>query len=140
VIVNPDMEGRPKQTALSGAAAKAAAAAGVKPAALVSRVGPHDKPLPKPAFELSPKTLDPKTAIAKKAAPRAKTHKKAAAKAKPVPSKKTVASSASPKTGAASQSPVQKAEARKPASTPKGQAPMPKPSPAIARQQVANTN
>src|SRR6478752_10671577 len=35
VIVNPDMEGRPKQPALAASAAKAAAAAGVKAAALL---------------------------------------------------------------------------------------------------------
>jgi cell division protein FtsQ len=73
VIVNPDMEGKPKQAALTFASAKAAAAAGVKPAALITRVGPHDRPLPKPAFELTEKKLDPKAAAAKKPArPRAK--------------------------------------------------------------------
>jgi cell division protein FtsQ len=73
VIVNPDMEGNPKQTALTTAAMKAAAAAGVKQAALVAKIGltkagatkvettptattPHT--LPKPAFELSKTTLD----------------------------------------------------------------------------------
>src|SRR6202451_2846528 len=40
VIVNPDMEGRPKQPALAPSAAKAAAAAGVKPAALITRLSP----------------------------------------------------------------------------------------------------
>ena len=71
VIVNPDMEGKPKQAALSPSAAKAAAAAGVKPAALISRIDAHDKTLPKPAFELSDKKLDaakpslPKTPAAK---------------------------------------------------------------------------
>src|ERR1700683_1161763 len=49
VIVNPDMEGRPKQPALAASAARAAAAAGVKQAALVTRVGPNERPLPKPA-------------------------------------------------------------------------------------------
>src|ERR1700690_621109 len=38
VIVNPDMEGKPKQAVLTFAAAKAAAAAGVKPVALITRV------------------------------------------------------------------------------------------------------
>jgi len=66
VIVNPDMEGLPKQAQLTAAAAKAAAAAGVKPAALVTRVGPQERPIPKPAFELSQKKLDPKAAAAKK--------------------------------------------------------------------------
>ena len=51
VIVNPDMEGKPKQPALSASAVKAAAAAGVKSAALTTRINPHDKSLPKPAFE-----------------------------------------------------------------------------------------
>ena len=38
-----------KSAALSPAVAKEAAAAGVKPAALLTRVGPHEKPLPKPS-------------------------------------------------------------------------------------------
>src|SRR6202023_2660469 len=43
VIVNPDMEGKPKQAALTVAAAKASAAAGVKPAALITKINPHDR-------------------------------------------------------------------------------------------------
>jgi len=72
VIVNPDMEGAPRTAALSAAAAKAAAVAGVKPAALVARVLPHEAAIPKPVFELSPKKLDPKLAAAKKPAVKAK--------------------------------------------------------------------
>jgi len=72
VVVNPDMEGKPKQATLSPSAAKAAAAAGVKPAALITRINPHDKSLPKPAFELSDKKLDPKAAVKKPAKPKAK--------------------------------------------------------------------
>jgi cell division protein FtsQ len=68
VIVNPDMEGTPKKAQLTLAAAKAAAAAGVKPAALVTRIGAHDRALPKPVFELSEKKLNPKAAAAKKPA------------------------------------------------------------------------
>src|SRR5258708_38799434 len=68
VIVNPDMEGRPKQPALAASAARAAAAAGVKPAALTTRMVPHGRTLPKPAFELTDKKLDPKSAAAKKPA------------------------------------------------------------------------
>jgi cell division protein FtsQ len=68
VIVNPDMEGAPKKAQLTLAAAKAAAAAGVKPAALVTRIGAHDRALPKPVFELSEKKLNPKAAAAKKPA------------------------------------------------------------------------
>src|SRR6202521_512097 len=52
VIVNPDMEGKPRHSALSASAARAAVAAGVKPAALITHINPHDRTLPKPAFEL----------------------------------------------------------------------------------------
>ena len=68
VIVNPDMEGRPKPPALTLASAKAAAAAGVKPAALITKINPHDKTIPKPVFELTDNKLDPKTAAKKPAA------------------------------------------------------------------------
>src|ERR1700736_1156718 len=66
VIVNPDMEGRPRQSALSSSAARAAAAAGVKPAGLLTRISPQYRALPKPAFELTEKKPDPKSAVAKK--------------------------------------------------------------------------
>ena len=82
VIVNPDLDGKPKQSALSASAAKAAVAAGVKPAALVTRL-PHDKTLPKPAFELTDKKLNPKAA-ARKPPARPKL-KKAVVKKKAVP-------------------------------------------------------
>jgi cell division protein FtsQ len=118
VIVNPDMEGKPKAPVLSASAAKAAAAAGVKSAALVSRIGPHDHPLPKPAFELSAKRLDPKAAAKKPAAkPRVK---------KVV--KRTAGKAVSPQKTAAAQ-PARKAPA----------AATPKPSAAIARQQANPT-
>jgi cell division protein FtsQ len=58
VIVNPDVEGKPKQASLTPAAVKAAAAAGVKPAALLNRVGPHERPLPKPVFALNDKSAE----------------------------------------------------------------------------------
>jgi cell division protein FtsQ len=88
VIVNPDLEGLPKQAQLTASAARAAAAAGVKPAALTTRINPHDRSIPKPAFELSEKKLDPKAAAAKK--PAAKPHwKKTVAKSTPA-GKKTV--------------------------------------------------
>jgi len=90
VIVNPDLEGKPKHAALSASAAKAAAAAGVKSAALVTRLNPrpnshlipNDKTLPKPAFELADKKLDPKIA-AKKPAPHPKVKKAVAKKRAP---------------------------------------------------------
>ena len=58
IIVNPDAEQRTAKTStLSPAAARMAAAAGVKPAALLTRIGPHERAIPKPAFELTPKKL-----------------------------------------------------------------------------------
>src|SRR6202521_3347276 len=62
IIVNPDLEGTTKRAALSPAAAKTAIAAGVKPAALLSKFGPHDRVVPKPAFELPEKKLEAKSA------------------------------------------------------------------------------
>jgi cell division protein FtsQ len=87
VIVNPEMvdaksQSQARHAALAPSAAKAAAAAGVKPAALVARVGPYDRPLPKPAFELTQKKLDPKAAAAKKPAARTKPRKTTAKKSK----------------------------------------------------------
>lgn len=96
VIVNPDMEGKPKQAALTLAAAKAAAAAGVKPAALITKINPQDKTVPKPVFELSEKKLDPK-APTKKPAGRPKA-KKPVRSARAAPAKKELAKhSAAPK-------------------------------------------
>jgi cell division protein FtsQ len=57
IIVNPDVPHTVKESTLSPAAAKAAAAAGVKPAALITRL-PRGA-VPKPAFELSEKKLKP---------------------------------------------------------------------------------
>ena len=61
IIVNPDLEGTAKRAALSPAAAKTAIAAGVKPAALISKFGPHDRVVPRPAFELSERKLEAKS-------------------------------------------------------------------------------
>jgi cell division protein FtsQ len=61
IIVNPDLPQVKKAAALSPAAAKAAFAAGVKPAALISRL-PHDRTVPKPAFELTEKKVEAKAA------------------------------------------------------------------------------
>src|SRR5271170_2726343 len=62
IIVNPEVQSSLKAVGLSPAAAKVAAAAGVKQAALLTRVGPYERPAPKPAFELSQKKLDAKAA------------------------------------------------------------------------------
>ncbi len=75
IIVNPEVQRSAKPApALSPAVAKAAVAAGVKRVALVTRLTPHDRAVPRPAFELTEKKLDPKAA--------AKGPKKAAAKTK----------------------------------------------------------
>jgi cell division protein FtsQ len=134
IIVNPDIQRTAKVAALSPAAAKAAAAAGVKPAALITRVGPHERAVPKPAFELTEKKLDPKGAAARKPAVKTKV-KKTVAKGK-APSgagAKKAASTAKPGPSAAAN--------QKPASSP---APKPtiksaggqKPSPAVAKSQA----
>src|ERR1700675_3520561 len=102
IIVNPDMERTAKVAALTPSAARTAAAAGVKRAALLTRIGPNQRAIPKPAVELTAKKLDPKaaTGAAKKPAMRARAKKaakpwrasagvkKAAAKAKPTTAKK----------------------------------------------------
>src|SRR5438477_417284 len=79
VIVNPEMEGKARQSMLSASAARAAAAAGVKPAALMTRMGPHDRTLPKPAFELTQKKLD--SVLAKKPAPKPRVRRAKAGRA-----------------------------------------------------------
>ena len=74
IIVNPEIQRSAKAApALSPAVARTAAAAGVKPAALVTRLSahglsphdlsPHDRTVPKPAFELTEKKLDPKAGV-----------------------------------------------------------------------------
>jgi cell division protein FtsQ len=152
VIVNPDMEGRSKQPALAASAAKAAAAAGVKPAALITRMNsasvrsagvhsasihsasvspvmvPHDRTLPKPAFELTDKKLNPKAAAPKKLAAKPKA-KRATTKPKSPAAKKVVTKAAAP-------SRLQKTEVKKPASPAAVHPAIPKPSAAIARQQT----
>src|SRR6267378_1293492 len=65
IIVNPDLEGTAKRAALSPAAAKTAIAAGVKPAALISKFGPHDRVVPRPAFELPEKKWEATSAANK---------------------------------------------------------------------------
>jgi cell division protein FtsQ len=118
VIVNPDMEGKPKQAALTVAAAKAAVAAGVKPAALITHLNPHDRSIPKLAFELTDKKLDPKT-TAKKPAARPRAKKVVARASKPArkePAKHTP-----------------KAYGKKPSAAVAANATIPKPSPAVAK-------
>jgi cell division protein FtsQ len=87
IVVNPDMQGTVKSATLKPAAAKTAIAAGVKPAALketIPKDSAHEKPLPKPAYELSEDKLHPKpeTANAKKAAAKNSAAKTSSAKTK----------------------------------------------------------
>ena len=134
VIVNPDMEGRPKQPALAASAAKAAAAAGVKQAALITHINPHDRTLPKPAFELTDKKLE--SASGKKPAPKAKVKKTKAVH--PGSTKKVAAKPPASKSGAVHKAP-QKAEGKKPPQSAPSTAAhpsIPKPSAAIAKQQT----
>ena len=131
VIVNPDLDGRPKQALLSGTAARAAEAAGVKPAALVTRVGTHDRAVPKPAFEMFPKKLETKSPAGHKPVAKPKT-RRLSRSGKPSAAKRSVtkAREPAPKAGAGS---------GKPAPSAKTAATTPKPSPGIAKQQ-ANTS
>ena len=132
VIVNPDTEGRPKQSALSASAARAAAAAGVKTAALVTKIGPYDRALPKPAFQLSEKKLDPKAA-ARKTAPKPRLRKAHTKPAKPVVLAKASARPAATPS-AATHGNAPKPDARKPEQPATGNSTTPKPSPTIVKQ------
>jgi cell division protein FtsQ len=124
IIVNPEIQRTAKQTALSPAAAKAAAAAGVKPAALVTRLPSHDRAVPKPAFELTEKKLDPKSAVSgiKKPGPKPKVKKTAAKTGKAAAGWKKKPATAKPATSIA---------AKRSSVTSGGQ----KPSPAVAKTQ-----
>jgi cell division protein FtsQ len=151
VIVNPDMEGKPKPPALTVASAKAAAAAGVKPAALITKIGPAPKNLPKPAFELSKSTLDAAAGKKPEVKAKAKTKpgtkltakKPAAAPAKsahaqPAHGQKTSSKQTSRASAGKSTRPAQNSAARKPVQSSATSKPLaanaiPKPSPAIAK-------
>jgi len=124
IIVNPEIQRTAKQAALSPSSVKAAAAAGVKPAALVSRIAPRDRPVPKPAFELTEKKLDPKAA----AGSARKTAWKARVKKRAVKSGKTAA----PKKAALPGKPATSTAMKKSAGSSGGQ----KPSPAVAKSQA----
>ncbi len=154
IIVNPDMQGTVKQASLTPAAARAAVAAGVKPAALVTRLAPRGRALPKPAFEIAESKLSPKPVSGGVRKPVSKTPAKLkAAKARKTGRKAAVPKKAAlrgkPATSAAAKSgsgPGRSLAAQKPSAgnraLPTGlTAPVPaattvpKPSPAIAKQQ-----
>jgi cell division protein FtsQ len=126
-IVNPDMEGRPKPP-VAPSFAKTALAAGVKPAALITPTAPHEHVPPKPAFELSQKTLDQRNA-AKKPTPKAKA-KSRTPKARAVQHKKTPPQTAAVAKNNPVGAPAANASQKKPVQS----APTtPKPSPLIAK-------
>jgi cell division protein FtsQ len=135
IIVNPEMQRSAKPApALSPAVAKAAVAAGVKPAALVTRLTPHDRAVPKPAFELTEKKLDPKAAAgrSKKAAARTKGKKTAVKTGKATAgAPKVVAGKPGTKPGAAIT--AKNTTLAKPSAGSGGQ----KPSPAVAKSQAS---
>jgi len=141
VIVNPDMEGKPKQAALTVAAAKAAAAAGVKPAALLTRINPHDHSIPKPAFELSEKKLDPRAAAARKTGTKPRPRRavvRATKAANPRREAMKHTGTVSRARAAPAHPATPRPEGRKPASRVAANTTTPKPSPAIAKPPGSN--
>jgi len=127
IIVNPDMEHPAKTAALSPAAAKTAAMAGVKPAALLTRVGPHERPVPKPAFELTQKKLDAKAPAGNKKVVLRTKLKKAPAKA---------AKARAPKANASARKGLPAGQEKATIASKKTSSGGQKPSPAIAKSQA----
>jgi cell division protein FtsQ len=123
IIVNPDMERTAKQVTLCPAAARTAAAAGVKPAALLTRIGPHERAIPKPAFELTAKKLDPKAATVGPKKPLVRVRAKKAAK----PGRYATSARKS----------VSKIKPASPAAKKFSGSGGPKPSPAVAKSQMS---
>jgi cell division protein FtsQ len=78
IIVNPDLQGTVKQPPLSKLSAKAALAAGMKPAALIV----HELTLPKSNSAATP-AFKPSTQVAAKKKDAKRAHRKVAVKAKP---------------------------------------------------------
>jgi cell division protein FtsQ len=107
IIVNPEMQRTAKPAVVSPVVAKTAAMAAVKPASLLTRVGPGERAIPKPAFELTPKKLDPKTAIAGT--------KKARGKIKAKPTAKSANASAGAKKTATPEKTASSKAVKKPA-------------------------
>src|SRR5580698_6344922 len=161
IIVNPETQRTAKPApALSPAVAKMAAAAGVKPAALVTRLGAHDRAVPKPAFELTEKKISPEmvaggaSGAARKTAAKSKGKKiagksgKAAAGATKAaagkPATSTIAKNTAPKKPVAAKPAPSSSAAPKPSSSrPASSRPKlsgsggQKPSPAVAKSQTS---
>ena len=149
VIVNPDLPPTPKRATLTPAAAKAAAAAGVKPAALITRIPPHDHGVPKPVFELPESKLNPNSSETKKLLAKIRTRKavphgrRVTAAKKPVPQGKSFSAGRAKKPNGGQANSAGKVPPKSTVAAGSASAPVatriPKPSPAIARQQ-ANSN
>jgi cell division protein FtsQ len=136
-IVNPDNEGRPKP-ALSFA--KASAAVGVKPAALVTPTAPHVSVPPKPAFELSQKTLadqkNDQKSHAKKTAPKPKAKKRTPKAEAAVKKTQNAAVAKNNPAGAPAINALQK----KPVQSTSTNTTTPKPSPQIAKPSAGTSS
>jgi cell division protein FtsQ len=149
IIVNPDMQpvAPARQAALTVAVAKAARAAGVKPAALISPVTAANRALPKPAFEMPQSKLNANGAGAEAATAGVK---KTVAKVKPkaIPARAKIVKGKATKPAAKNSGAVShhahasQGSAGKTSSNVKRSATQtivhsagPKPSPAIAKQQ-----
>jgi cell division protein FtsQ len=147
IVVNPDLPKPVKPAKAAPLAAKMVLPTTVKAAALVTKIPsprPHDKPVPKPAFEVPEKKLNPTAAGAKKPAAKTNGKKPAVRKNAPAPGKAAKSSVAKKTYSAVTQSHsqtqrgIQKPSAGKsppPARTPAVGSAGPKPSPAIAKQQ-----
>ena len=135
IIVNPDLQGAMKQPPLSTEAARKAMAAGVKPAALVTRISSYPKPAPflaKPAGPPVQKPAPSRPAVSTKTA-RTGRHKARVRQARAAPKAKgKVKAASTPKTQptAKTQNQGQTRVAEKSVAANK---PVAKPSPAIAK-------
>jgi cell division protein FtsQ len=141
IIVNPEIQRTAKPAALTPAAAKVAVAAGVKPAALVTRLPPHDRAVPKPAFELTEKKLSPAVSVKSGAKKNAKKRSVA----------RTGSAGVSPAVARTSSSPARRARRpsdsrrdggatvpAKPSPAARKQSGGQKPSPAVAKSQASH--
>jgi cell division protein FtsQ len=152
IIVNPDMPPQTpaRQAALTLAAAKAARAAGVKPAALIGPLATVPRTVPKPAFEMQQSRLNPsgegvnpRKPSVKKAAAKPQTQKIAKAfgshwKAKAAAKKPRVAAHHAAASKRSAPPPTKTVKGIKNNGTqPVAARAGPKPSPAIAKQQVS---
>src|ERR1700685_176486 len=145
IIVNPDLQGTIKQPPLSKSSAKIAMAAGMKPAALITRQvpGPQSTPTLSPAAKPPTKVLAKKTAkkphhkVAAKATPKAGALAQNQSVAKtnpPTPQAPSAQSASLPSTSAPSTlSPTKTTPAAPPATGTVAVKPGSKPSPAIAK-------